>query len=193
MNTIAIFASGKGSNADAICSYFTNHATIKVGCIFSDRKAAGVFDVALKHTIPSVYITKELLQSPQQFLSMLNSYNITFIVLAGYLKLMPVEIIAVYKNRIINIHPALLPKYGGKGMFGMHVHEAVYNAQDKETGITIHQVNEEYDKGAIIFQAKVVLEKTDTPKNITEKIHLLEMLHFPREIEKVVLESNIKV
>lgn len=190
MICIAIFASGKGSNADRICRYFKNHASIKVACIVSDRKVAGVFEVAAVHQISTVYLSKELLQSPTKVLELLWLYSVDFIVLAGYLKLMPVEIINAYKNKIINIHPALLPKFGGKGMFGMHVHEAVYNAQETETGITIHQVNEQYDKGDIIFQARVPLKKTDTPQSIAEKIHSLEMKHFAVEIEKLLLKES---
>ena len=190
INKVAVFASGKGSNADNICRYFKHHATIRVDCILSDRKAAGVFQVAADHQVPAFYLSKELLQQPQAILAILRSQQINFIVLAGYLKLMPLEIISVYKKRIINIHPALLPKYGGKGMFGMFVHEAVHNADEAETGITIHHVNEHYDKGDIIFQTKVKVEKTDTPHSIASKIHDLEIKYYPKVIEETVLANN---
>ena len=186
MFNIAIFASGKGSNADNICTYFKNHPSIKVSCILSDRKEAGVFSVAASHHIPSVYLSKELLQAPKEILTILHSHQIHFIVLAGYLKLMPVEIINAYKNKIINIHPALLPKYGGKGMYGMKVHEAVCSAGETQTGITIHHVNEHYDEGDIVFQAKVIVEKTDTPGMVAEKIHNMEMKHLPEVIEELI-------
>ena len=193
MIRLAIFASGKGSNADAICGYFNNHSTIKVSCILSDRKSAGVFGVALKHQVPSIYLSKEELQFPEKIIALLRLHDVGFIILAGYLKLMPVEIITAFKNKIINIHPALLPKYGGKGMFGMHVHQAVCEAQEVETGITIHQVNEEYDKGAIIFQTKVALLTTDTPQTIAAKIHDLEMKNFARVIEEWVMKEDKKI
>ncbi len=186
MFNIAIFASGKGSNADNICTYFNNHPSIKVGCILSARKEAGVFIVAEKHYIPSVYLSKELLQAPTKLLEILQSYQIQFIVLAGYLKLMHVEIINAYKNKIINIHPALLPKYGGKGMYGMKVHEAVCNAGETETGITIHHVNEHYDKGDIVQQIKTSINPTDSPALVAEKIHKLEMEYFPKVIEELI-------
>lgn len=191
MVNIAIFASGKGSNADNICNYFKNHSSIKVSCILSDRKEAGVFGIAVRHQVPSVYLSGELLQSPEKILAVLHSYQIRFIVLAGYLKLMPAEIINEYKNRIINIHPALLPKYGGKGMYGMKVHESVCKAGEKETGISIHYVNEHYDEGDIIYQKKVIIEPTDLPQHIAEKIHRLEMEYFPKVIEKWI-EGYIK-
>ena len=189
MIDVAIFASGKGSNADNICSYFKNNHLIKIGCIFSDRKAAGVFDVAAKHRVSAVYLSKELLNDPEKILAELLSHKIRFIVLAGYLRLMPVAIINAYRNRIINIHPALLPKYGGKGMYGMKVHEAVCNAQENETGITIHHINEHYDEGDIIFQAKVNIDKEDSPQRIAEKVHQLEKDFFSKEIEKFIMKN----
>ena len=190
MVDIAIFASGRGSNADNICTYFKNHALIKVSCVLSDRKEAGVFDVAAKHRVPAVYLTKELLNEPEKILAILRSHNIQFIVLAGYLKLMPVEIINAFRKRIVNIHPALLPKFGGKGMYGMRVHEAVCNAQETETGITIHHVNEQYDEGAIILQKNVMIDKNDSSQSIADKIHLLEMENFPKEIEKLIIKMD---
>lgn len=190
INKVAIFASGKGSNAANICGYFKNHPSISIACVLSDRKAAGVFQVATDYQLPSFYLSKELLTQPNNILAILRSHQISFIVLAGYLKLMPVEIIKEYKDRIINIHPALLPKFGGKGMFGMFVHEAVHHANETETGITIHYVDEQYDKGDIIFQAKVNIEQPDTPQSIAKKIHALEMEHFPKVIEEIIMHSR---
>ncbi len=189
MTQIAIFASGQGSNADTICRYFKHHPTIKVSCILSDRKAAGVFNVAALHKVPSVYLSKDLLMDPPCILKILSTYNINFIVLAGYLRLVSVDLINAYKGKIINIHPALLPKYGGKGMFGRHVHEAVHNAHESETGITIHHVNEHYDMGDIIFQAKVALQEHDKVEDIAAKIHQLEMKNYPKVIEDCIINS----
>lgn len=192
MINIAIFASGKGSNADNLCGHFMFHAGIRIALITSDRKAAGVFDVAAKYKIPSAHLSKEVLQSSTGILDLLTSHDIHFIVLAGYLKLMPVQIIHTYNNRILNIHPALLPNYGGKGMFGRHVHQAVFDAHDTETGITIHLVNEEYDKGTIVFQTAVKLNQEDTPDQIAAKVHQLEMKFLPGVVEKWILESPPK-
>ena len=190
MKKIAIFASGNGTNADNICRYFAKHPVIKVFLIVSNRKAAGVFEVAARHGIPSLYINKEGWLDPRLLMKELDQRNIDFIVLAGFLKLIPPALIHAYNNKIINIHPALLPKYGGKGMFGMHVHEAVFQAKEKETGISIHYVNEHYDEGDIIYQAKKVLHADDTPHQIAEHIHALEMKYFPKVIEDVLLGSN---
>lgn len=186
MKTLALFASGKGSNADNICSYFKNHSSIQVALICSDRKEAGVFSVAEKHEVKSLYLSKALLQNPAQLVDLLNENHIDYIILAGYLKLIPRELTEAFKGHIINIHPALLPAFGGKGMFGMHVHEAVAAAGVSETGITIHHVNEHYDEGAVIFQARTGLDKDDTPQTIAKKIAALEMANFPRVIEELI-------
>jgi phosphoribosylglycinamide formyltransferase 1 len=182
---IAIFASGKGSNADNICTYFKRHSAIKIALIASDRKAAGVFEVARKHHIPSLYINRELWLHQDQLIAALHDYRIGMIVLAGFLKLIPLPLIREFNGRIINIHPALLPSYGGAGMYGHYVHEAVHKAGEKETGITIHFVDEHYDHGDIIFQAKTSLNPGDGPEQIAARIHQLEMNHFPTIIEEV--------
>jgi phosphoribosylglycinamide formyltransferase-1 len=186
MKTLALFASGKGSNADNICSYFKDHSDIQVGLICSDRKEAGVFSVAEKHQVNSIYLSKSFIQNPSQIVDLLKDHHIDYIILAGYLKLIPKELTEAFKGRIINIHPALLPNFGGKGMFGMHVHEAVAESGVSETGITIHHVNEHYDEGAIIFQARTALDKNDTPQSIAKKIAALEMDNFPRVIEELI-------
>ena len=188
MKNIAIIASGKGSNADNICRYFTNHPVIQVRLIIRDRKAAGVFDVAKKHEVEAVYINKERWQSPQALLIELQKRNIDYIILAGFLKLIPPLIIHAFEKKIINIHPALLPKFGGQGMYGMHVHEAVHQAKETETGISIHYVDEHYDEGDLIFQAKTKLYPDDSPQNIATLIHQLEMKHFPKVIEDLLLK-----
>jgi phosphoribosylglycinamide formyltransferase-1 len=190
MKHVAIFASGKGSNADNICSYFKGHAAVKISIIVSDRKEAGVFQVAEKHGVPSLYINKSGWQDATLLCSTLKEYRIDLIVLAGFLKLIPGQLLQEYAGRIINIHPALLPKYGGHGMYGHHVHEAVYHAGEKETGITIHYVDEHYDSGDIIFQAVVSLNNGDDPETIAARIHQLEMKYFPEVIEKLLTGSN---
>jgi phosphoribosylglycinamide formyltransferase 1 len=186
MKKIAIFASGKGSNADNICSYFKNHTTICVSLIVSDRKEAGVLDVATKNNVPSLYINKAGWMDATHLINQLKEKQIDFIVLAGFLKLIPKDLIQAFPGKIINIHPALLPKYGGQGMFGHHVHDAVYKSGDDKTGITIHYVDEHYDEGDVIFQASVDLNKGDGPEDIAAKIHQLEMEHFPTVIEKLL-------
>lgn len=187
MQYIAIFASGKGSNAETICRYFSSHPTIRVSCILSNKQDAGVHEIARLNHLPSFYLSTDLLKSPDKILIILKEHNVNFIVLAGYLKQIQPEIIAAYPGRIINIHPALLPKFGGKGMYGMNVHEAVAHSGEKETGITIHHVNEKYDEGKIIFQATTSVDKDDSPKRISEKVLVLEHKHFAPVIEQVIL------
>ncbi|MEP7264638.1 MAG: phosphoribosylglycinamide formyltransferase [Bacteroidota bacterium] len=189
MKNIAILASGKGSNANNICNYFHNHPLVKVTAIISDRKEAGVFQVAKKHQIESLYINKAEWLQPHQLIAFLKEKNIDLIVLAGFLKLIPTELIIAFPGKIINIHPALLPKYGGKGMYGHFVHEAVHAAGEKETGITIHYVDEHYDEGDIIFQATTTLNNGDDADIIAARIHQLEMKHFPAVIERILLPS----
>lgn len=189
MKNIAILASGKGSNADNICKYFKNHSHINVAAIISDRKEAGVFQVAQKHHVESLYINKAGWQQPDHLIAFLKDKNIDLVVLAGFLKLIPAELVAAFPGKIINIHPALLPKYGGKGMYGHFVHEAVYAAGEKETGITIHYVDEHYDEGDIIFQATTTLNNGDDAAIIAARIHQLEMKHFPVVIERILSEA----
>ena len=181
---IAIFASGKGSNAANICRYFIDHPNHAVKLIVTDRKGAGVLDVAKTYNVESLYIHKEGWKSAQPLIEELKKRNIDFIVLAGFLKLIPEKLVDAFQNKIINIHPALLPKFGGAGMYGHHVHEAVYRSGETETGITIHFVDEHFDNGDIIFQAKTALNKNDTPEMIAARIHDLEMKHFPRIIDE---------
>lgn len=182
MKRIAIFASGKGSNADSLCTHLVNHSSIKVELIISDRKEAGVFGVAEKHGVQAIYLNKELLTHPEQVVALLKEHHIDVLVLAGYLKLVPKDWITAYSGKVFNLHPALLPKFGGKGMYGMHVHRAVAAAGETETGITIHEVNEHYDEGKIIFQAHTPVEPTDSPERIAEKIARLEKEFFAKVI-----------
>jgi len=182
---IAIFASGSGSNAENIVTYFKNSKEIKVSLIISNKSDAYVLERAKNLKVEGLFLKKEILSDKEALLSILNQHNINFIVLAGYLKLIPSFLIQAFPNKIINIHPALLPKYGGKGMYGMHVHRAVVDHAETETGITIHYVNENYDEGNIIAQFKCSVDKNDTADDVAQKIHILEMENFPRTIEQL--------
>ena len=183
---LVIFASGSGSNAENIATYFQNHEELQVTEVFSNKKKAFVHERARKLGIPSRTFSKEAFNDPQ-FVEKLQKFD--YIILAGFLWLIPKCLIEAFPGKIINIHPALLPKYGGKGMFGHHVHRAVIEAGEGESGITIHLVNEEYDKGQILFQAKCDIGKEDTPETLAQKVHQLEYQHFPRVIEEYILRK----
>jgi phosphoribosylglycinamide formyltransferase 1 len=183
-NRLAIFASGSGTNAEQIMLHFQNHASIEVALVLSNKPDAFVLERAKKFGVPSKVFTRQQFRETDDVLNWLKENRITHIVLAGFMWLMPENIIKAYPDKIINIHPALLPKFGGKGMFGHHVHEAVKAAGEKETGITVHLVNEKYDEGRILFQAVTSLESTDTPDSIANKVHALEYQHYPGQIEK---------
>jgi len=180
---IAIFASGRGSNAQAIIDYFKNNPTIKVALIITNNKNAGVIQIAKDNRIPFDIISSDELKEKETILDLLEVYQIDLIVLAGFLLLIPAYLVKAYPNKIINIHPALLPKYGGKGMYGMKVHEAVITNKETETGITIHYVNEKYDEGEYIAQFRCHVEPSDSSENIASKVHQLEHEHYPRVIE----------
>ena len=186
MKNIAILASGNGSNAQKIAEYFADNNEINIALILSNRKDAYVLERADKLNIPAFTFNRADFYETEYVLDKLKGFKIDFIVLAGFLWLLPDYLLKNYSYRIINIHPALLPKYGGKGMYGMKVHEAVRESGDTESGISIHYVNEKYDEGEIIFQAKVTIEENDTPEDIANKIHALEYEHFPRVIEEVL-------
>ena len=186
---IAIFASGAGSNAEKIITYLKDHSSIKVAVVVCNKPGAGVLDIAAANGLPTLIIEKERFFRGDSYLPELNQYGVGFIVLAGFLWKIPVALINAYPNRMINIHPALLPKYGGKGMYGMKVHEAVIAAGEKESGISIHYVNEHFDEGEIIFQAKCAIDENETPERLALKIHQLEHTYFPGLVEKTVLRS----
>jgi phosphoribosylglycinamide formyltransferase 1 len=186
MSCIAIFASGSGTNAQAIVNYFENKKKSVVKLILSNNSEAYVLERAKNLNIPSIVFNKEIFYHTHDILQALEKENIEFIVLAGFLWLIPDYLIKKYPERIINIHPALLPKYGGKGMYGQRVHEAVIANHDKETGITIHYVNEDYDQGKIIFQARCPVEPLDTPDSIANKVHKLEHEFYPQVIDKLL-------
>jgi len=184
MKNIVIFASGSGSNAENIHNYLINNENINISLIITNNKNAYVIERAEKLNIPCKIITKKEFENSNKVIEILNKYNTDIIVLAGFLLLVPQYLINNYK--IINIHPALLPKYGGKGMYGNNVHKAVIKNKEKESGITIHWVNSEYDEGEIIFQAKCIISNNDTYETLAEKIHKLEYKYFPQIIEDVV-------
>lgn len=185
---IAIFASGAGSNTLNIIENFEN-LEIVVKLIVTNNPTAGVIDIAKKFDIPYLVISKKDLKQADKLLGKLKSLDIQLIVLAGFLLLIPEKLINNYKNKIINIHPALLPRFGGKGMYGMKVHEAVKQSKDKVSGITIHYVNKYYDEGDIIFQQRVELDESDTPDMIANKIHQLEYKYFPKVIESLLIKE----
>jgi phosphoribosylglycinamide formyltransferase 1 len=186
---IAIFASGNGSNADAIIQYFQNDENIKVALVVCNNPNAGVTEVAKRFNVPLQIISNDALAHPEVIIEQLENFKINWIVLAGFLKKIPDDIIHQFHNRIINIHPALLPKFGGKGMYGNKVHEAVLLNSEKETGITIHLVNEHYDEGQIIFQEKVTVEENDTVETVRDKVRKLEHEYFPKVIESTIKED----
>lgn len=188
MNNIAIFASGSGSNAQNIIEHFYTNKDTCVKLVVCNKPDAYVLERARKLNVDAVVLNKEVLtgEDSSELISLLKSYGIGFIVLAGYLLKIPQALISAFEERIVNIHPALLPAYGGKGMYGRRVHEAVVAAGEQFSGITIHLVNAEYDKGKILFQAKCPVLPTDTAEDVEAKIHLLEQEHFPAVIEKFI-------
>ena len=193
--SVAIFASGAGSNAEKIIQQMniaaeTGTKNFTVNLIISNRPTAGVLAIAAKYHIDTFIIEKEPFLNGDGYVNELTARGIQFIVLAGFLWKIPLTLIKAYPNKIINIHPALLPKYGGKGMYGDKVHQAVIAAGEKESGITIHYVDELYDHGNIIFQAKCTVEQNDTAATLAKKIHQLEHLHYPAVIEKLLQMQN---
>lgn len=187
MTRIAIFASGNGSNAENIVNYFESKKDeVEIALILTNRKKAGVIERARRLGIPVETVGKESFADPDVTGNLLDRYDIDFIVLAGFLLMIPEWLVKRYDHRIVNIHPSLLPRHGGPGMYGHHVHESVMASGDKETGITIHFVNEDCDGGEIIFQDKFEIRPGDTVEDVEAKIHELEYASFPREIERVV-------
>ena len=183
MKRIAIFASGSGSNAENIALYFKSNPEVEISIILSNKKDAFVLERAKKLNIPSQTFNRNDFYDTHTIVDLLNKKQIDLIVLAGFLWLVPNSLIHAYPNAIVNIHPALLPNYGGKGMYGMNVHNAVIANKETESGITIHLVNEKYDDGKTILQTKCEIEENDTPEDLANKIHDLEYEHFPRAVE----------
>jgi phosphoribosylglycinamide formyltransferase 1 len=187
MINAAIFASGEGTNAENIIQHFTNDPRIKIKLVITNRDDAGVIARAEKYKKNVQIISKEALNNyTDKIIEFLHAEKIDLIILSGFLLKMPEKFVKAFPNKIINIHPALLPKHGGKGMYGMHVHKAVIDAKDEESGITIHFVNEEYDKGETILQVNCPVDKNDTPETLAQKIRALEHRYYPLAIEKLL-------
>lgn len=186
MKKIAILASGSGSNAENIARYFSGSEYATVSFIIANNTGAYVLERAKRLGIEAVVVNKAEFTQADTVIQMLQERKIDFIVLAGFLLLVPEKLIKAYPGRIVNIHPALLPKHGGKGMYGDNVHKAVVECGDKESGITIHLIDEHYDKGTTFFQAKCPVLPTDTPDDVASKVHALEYEHFPRVIEEIL-------
>ncbi len=186
MNKIAIFASGAGSNAQKIIDHFRHSTDVQVALIVCNKPGAGVLKIAGQEKIPFLIIEKEKFFRGNAYADELKEAGISLIVLAGFLWKIPVTLVKAFPEKIINIHPALLPKYGGKGMYGQHVHQAVIDNQEKESGISIHFVDELYDHGRIIFQATCPVEPSDTPESLAQRIHALEHRHYPRVIDELL-------
>jgi phosphoribosylglycinamide formyltransferase 1 len=186
MINLAIFASGNGTNAENLIRYFNGHTQINIHSVITNNEHAGVVAKAKALNIPTRFFSNEIFKAqPEIVLQYLKSMQIDGVVLAGFLLLFPALIIAQYPNKIINVHPALLPAYGGKGMYGMHVHKAVIEHNEKESGISVHYVNEKYDDGAIILQAKCDIVPSDTALDLVKKINALELEYLPRAVEMV--------
>ncbi len=189
MIRIALFASGSGTNVENIITFFKGHQSIEIVQVFSNNPNAFVLERAKRMDVPAYVFTRPQFYESTEVLVQLKIASVDWIVLAGFLWLIPPYLIQAFTNKIINIHPALLPKYGGKGMYGTKVHEAVVANKETESGISIHFVNQAYDEGSIIFQSKIDVLETDTPENVANKVHKLEYEYFPKVIEKVVLNQ----
>jgi phosphoribosylglycinamide formyltransferase 1 len=187
VNKLAIFASGEGTNAEAIMDYFEEHPKVSVVLVLSNKTDAGVLQRAANKGIPNFSFDRDKFYQSGEVLRQIHEYGVTHMVLAGFLWLMPEKFISEFPHQIINIHPSLLPKYGGKGMYGRKVHEAVKSGNEMETGITIHEVNAKFDDGKIIFQKSCALKSEDSVEEIAAKVRALEHDHYPKVIEKWVL------
>jgi phosphoribosylglycinamide formyltransferase-1 len=186
MKKIAVFASGSGTNAENISRYFSDSKDVKVSILVSNNPLAGAHDRVNRLGVPSVTFLKKEFTDGGEILKKLEEYSVDWIILAGFMLKIPEKVLRAFPSRILNIHPALLPKYGGKGMYGMHVHEAVVAAGEKESGITIHYTNENYDEGAIIAQVACPVLPTDTPEEVATKVHALEYQYYPKVIESLL-------
>lgn len=189
MKNIVIFASGSGSNAEAIINHFKSSDLARVVAVFTNKADAGIIARAKTHNIPFEVFTKAEF-SNQSFVDLVQSYQPELIVLAGFLLKIPENFVQAFPNKIINIHPALLPKYGGKGMYGTHVHQAVFENRDPESGMTIHYVNENYDEGNIIFQESTDITACTSAEEIARKVLILEHKNYPKIIEELIVGNN---
>lgn len=186
---MAIFASGAGSNAEKIMEHFENHPTVTVKLVVASKKTAGVLDIARKFGVETLILNKTVFFDTNIYVKELQHQHIDIVILAGFLWKVPANLVVAYQNRILNIHPALLPNYGGKGMYGHFVHEAVIAAKEKQSGITIHLVDEAYDHGKHLFQATCDIDILDSPDDLAGKIHLLEHRHFADVIEDYIKDN----
>lgn len=186
MKKIAIFASGAGTNAENIIRYFANDERIKVVLVLSNNQKAGVHARVNALGVPSLVFTRDEFAEGTPIVDILAEYEVDFIVLAGFMCFVSEPLQKAFSGRIVNIHPSLLPKFGGKGMYGMHVHEAVVKSGEKESGITIHYINEHYDEGAIIFQASCPVHPNDTPEDLAARVHALEYEYYPKVVEEIL-------
>lgn len=189
MVNIAIFVSGGGTNCENIIKYFEGSEKVRIVLVVSNKASAGAIARAERLGVPAIVVPKAKFNDPEEILPLLKEYSVDFIVLAGFLLVVPDFLIEEYEHRMLNLHPALLPKYGGMGMYGHHVHEAVKAAGEKETGMTVHWVSKDVDGGEIIAQFSTPLVPEDTPDDIAAKEHVLEMEHFPKVIEEVIDEA----
>lgn len=187
---IVVFASGSGTNTENIIKYFQNSPEFRVVAVFSNRRSAGVLKKAHDLNVKALYFDRESFYHSSELLYVLQDMDPDLIVLAGFLWIFPENILQRFPDKVVNIHPALLPKYGGKGMYGDKVHKAIIENREKESGITIHYVNERYDEGKIVFQKTVNVDDHDTPESLAAKIHDLEYAHFPKVIEELLQEKN---
>jgi phosphoribosylglycinamide formyltransferase-1 len=193
MINVALFASGDGTNVENLINYFSASKEVKIKLVVSNNPEAGVIKRAEAHKKNIQLISKQALTNyTDQIIDFLQTEKVTLIVLAGFLLKIPEKLIQAFPQRIINLHPALLPKHGGKGMYGIRVHQAVIDSKETESGITVHYVNEEYDKGTSILQALCKVDENDTPETLAAKIHELEYFYFPKAIEKVIEELKVK-
>jgi phosphoribosylglycinamide formyltransferase-1 len=190
MKNIAIFASGSGTNAENIIRYFSHSHKIHIAVVLSNNRRVGVHERVNRLGVPSFVFSREEFTLATPILDKLAEYDVELIVLAGFMNKISERLLESFPGKIINIHPALLPKYGGKGMYGMHVHQAVVDAGEKESGVTIHYINKHYDEGEIIFQASCPLSPEDTPEEVAAKVHALEYAHYPRLIEEVLYPNK---
>ncbi len=189
MTNIAIFVSGSGTNCENIIRHFADDANVHVALVLSNKPDAYALVRAKSHHVPTAVLTKAEFNDETKVMDLLKAHEVNFIVLAGFLLMIPPFLVSAFHQRMLNIHPALLPKFGGKGMYGHHVHEAVKAAGEKETGITIHWVSDDCDAGEIVAQYSTPLTDSDTPDDIAEKVHLLEQAYFPEVIARVLLEK----
>lgn len=186
MKNLAIFASGNGSNAEAIIEYFKDKPNVKVVLVLTGNPKAGVLKIAHQHKVISTIVSKDALQNEEVMNKLLGALNVDFIALAGFLQMVPAYLLKKYPNRIVNIHPALLPKFGGAGMYGLKVHEAVLAAGETETGCTIHYVNDKYDEGKVISQKRLAISPGETPESLAARVLELEHACYPQAIEQLL-------